>query len=184
MYRVSCHPMSRVARLLKRPFEKDTCINLQFWTFRAAFWAVFTTVVPVLIQQGQKWPKKCPQSGQNLLNCHPDSPQGAAHHGPVDGPVDGVVEQLRPRVDLHHVHAQVRVQQQVEPQQLVTVVPWKEVTGTFICRVSDPSPLGVYKYRIEQKKLVPGCGKSSARPGYSQPRPTMPGWCLPKQSLF
>ena len=32
------------------PFEKDTCMNFLFWTFRATFRAIFTTVVPFLIQ--------------------------------------------------------------------------------------------------------------------------------------
>ena len=30
-------------------FEKDACISFQFWTFLATFRAVFTTVVPFLI---------------------------------------------------------------------------------------------------------------------------------------
>ena len=32
------------------PFEKDTCINFQFWTFRATFWDAFATVVALLIR--------------------------------------------------------------------------------------------------------------------------------------
>ena len=45
------------------------------------------------------------------------------YHGSVDRPVDEIVQQLRPGVHLYHVHPQVRVEQQVEPQELVAVVP-------------------------------------------------------------
>ena len=36
----------------KVPFEKDTYvyINFELWTIQVAFWAIFTTVVPFLIQ--------------------------------------------------------------------------------------------------------------------------------------
>ena len=45
------------------------------------------------------------------------------YHGPIDCPVERVVQQLRPGVHLHHMHSQVRVEQQIEPQELVAVVP-------------------------------------------------------------
>ena len=34
----------------KVPFENDTYKNFLFWTFWAAFWAIFATVAPFLIQ--------------------------------------------------------------------------------------------------------------------------------------
>ena len=45
------------------------------------------------------------------------------YHGPIDRPVDEIVQQLRPGVHLYHVHPQVRVEQKIEPQELVAVVP-------------------------------------------------------------
>ena len=40
----------RSENLPEVPFEKDACMNFLFWTFWAAFQAIFTTVVPFLIQ--------------------------------------------------------------------------------------------------------------------------------------
>ena len=72
-------PQYRPENRPKVSFEKDTCINFQFWTFCAAFRAIFTTVVPFLIQYGNKcpemWPQKWPKKWPKSIELPPQSPR-------------------------------------------------------------------------------------------------------------
>ena len=53
----------------------------------------------------------------------PHYPKHLVDHGSIDRPVYKVVEQLRPGVHLDHVNLQIGVEQQIEPQELVAIVP-------------------------------------------------------------